>query len=281
MARGESSWSGGVVDVPRILCQPGGGKSCGACCGMYNHREADEGELRARLEARTRAFHARCDVRDPETLKAFRLEWEDAPEDKLLGELPSCPFLGMLDDGGTDRVGCMVHPFQNDGVDGRDCGVYDRHTCEDYLCAAHSVMTRDEKWLVLAGTRDSYVYGLVVTDVRFVRELFALAARINGAMPTGKALGREGVLEAARAYFELKRDWPWRAPDGVFGQVIPGEGLDTPRRPGPSEQAGVEADVYESALRCLGTQVEHVGELEAAREVVAERVAAFAKAVAS
>lgn len=281
MARGESAWSGGIADVPRILCQPGGGKSCGACCGMYNHREADERELRARLEARTRAFRERCDVREPETLRAFRAEWEDAPEDKLLGELPSCPFLGMLDDGETDRVGCMVHPLQNGGVDGRDCGVYDRHTCEDYLCAAHSVMTREERWLVLAATRDSYVYGLVVTDVRYVRELFALAARRNGAMPTGKALGREGVLEAARAYFELKRDWPWRAPDGVFGQVVPGEGLETPRRPGPSEQVSVEEDEYESALRCLGTQVEDVAGLEAARARVAARVEAFAKAVSA
>ena len=279
MARGESAWSGGVADVPRILCQPGGGKSCGACCGMYNHREADEAELRARLEARTRAFRARCNVSDPETLKAFRALWEDEPGDKLLGELPSCPFLGMLDEGETDRVGCMVHPFQNDGVDGRDCGVYDRHTCEDYLCAAHSVMTRDEKWLVLAATLDSYVYGLVITDVRYVRELFMLAARTNGAMPMGKALGREGVLEAARAYFELKRDWPFRAADGVFGQVIPGEGLDTPRRPGPSEQVGAEADVFASALRCLGTQVGDMSELEAARVMVAARVEAFAKAV--
>ncbi len=248
---------------------------------MYNHKRAGEPELRARLEARTVAFHANCDVRDVESLMAFRAEWEDAPEDKLLGELPSCPFLGMLDDGETNRVGCMVHPLQNDGVDGRDCGVYDRDTCEGYLCAAHSVMSRDEKWLVLVGSRDSYVYGLAVTDVRYVRELLALAARRNGAMPTGAALGREGVREAAEAYFELKREWPWRAEDGVFGQVVPGEGLDTPRRPGPSEQVSVEPDEYEPLLRCLGTRVEDVAQLEDARAFVAARVDAFARAVAS
>lgn len=278
--------------VPRTLCQPDGVKSCGACCGMYNQRdERTFKQTMSRLIERTRAYRASCAIDDTGSLERFRAEWEPAPEDKLLGELPSCPFLGLLELKSADishddteaimrgKVGCLVHPFQNDGVDGRDCGVYDRNICEDYLCAAHDVMREDEKWLVLQAIKDSYLYGLVITDTRFVRELFEHAARINGMMPTARTLAREDAIEAAASYFELKRDWPHRAEDGMFGQVTPGEGLQTPRRRGPSEQVGVEPGAYEAVLRCLGTEVVDLPQLEAARAEVASRIERFARAV--
>lgn len=278
--------------VPRTLCQPDGVKSCGACCGMYNQRdERTFKQTMARLITRTRAYRASCAIDDASSLERFRRQWEPSPEEKLLGELPSCPFLGLLDLKGAEasaddtdaimrgKVGCLVHPFQNDGADGRDCGVYDRTICEDYLCASHDVMREDEKWLVLQALDDSYLYGLVITDTRFVRELFELAAKVNGMMPTARVLAREEAIEAAAAYFELKRDWPYRADDGMFGQVIPGEGLQTPRRKGPAEQVGVEPGAYDAVLRCLGTEVKDLAQLEAARAEVASRVERFAVAV--
>ena len=172
-----------------------------------------------------------------------------------------------------------MHPLQNDGVDGRDCGVYDREICEGYLCAAHDVMREDEKWLVLQAVQDAYLYGLVITDTRFVRELFEHAAQINGMMPTARVLAREDAIEAAAAYFELKRDWPYRGDDGIFGQVVPGEGLDTPRRKGASEQVGAEPGPYDAVLRCLGTEVSSLEQLEDASSVVMQRIEGFAAAV--
>ncbi|MFU8805422.1 MAG: hypothetical protein ACNA8W_16535, partial [Bradymonadaceae bacterium] len=94
--------------VPAILCQPGGGKSCGACCGLYNHRRSSRDETMARLERRTRAYHESCDIHDEDSLVRFRQAWEPAESGKLLTGLPNCPFLGLLKDDG--RVGCLVHP---------------------------------------------------------------------------------------------------------------------------------------------------------------------------
>lgn len=278
--------------VPRTLCQPDGVKSCGACCGMYNQRdERSFKQTMGRLIERTRAYRASCDIDDLATLARFREQWEPSPDEKLLGELPSCPFLGLLDLTSSSqdaddtealmrgKVGCLVHPLQNGGVDGRDCGVYDREICEGYLCAAHDVMREDEKWLVLQAVQDAYLYGLVITDTRFVRELFEHAAQINGMMPTARVLAREDAIEAAAAYFELKRDWPHRGDDGIFGQVVPGEGLDTPRRKGASEQVGVEPGPYDAVLRCLGTEVSSTEQLADASSVVMQRIEDFASAV--
>ncbi len=253
---------------------------------MYNHAEPGEGATLARLAARTVAYHAQARIEDADSLRRFRAAWEPVdPAQKLLSGLPNCPFLGFLDDptalepGRRARVGCMVHPLQNDGIDGRDCGVYDRKVCDEYLCAAHDLLSRDERWLVLQAVDDSYLYGLVITNVRLVKELFEQAARINGAFPDRGTLARPGVVAAAARFFELMRDWPYAARDGVFGQIVAGQDLETSRRAGPSVTLGVEPERFEAILTCLGTEVDSIEALEAARSRVCEAVESFASAL--
>lgn len=230
-----------------------------------------------RLAERTRAYQAECDIEDEASLKRFRKAWEPRPLEKLLSDLPSCPFLGLLDEEG--RVGCLVHPKQNGGIDGRDCGVYDRHTCEDYLCAAHDLLTQDEKRLILAAVDESYLYGLVLTNIRLVKELVKRCAELNGASPRGEQLLAPEVVKEVRAFFELIIDWPFRAQDGIFGQIVAGEGLETHRREGPSKALGLSPDSYEGILTCLGTEVADEASLLEARRRVRERVEAVAQAL--
>jgi hypothetical protein len=273
--------------VPRTLCQPDAHKSCGACCGMYNHREASQDLVLARLARRTLRFRQDAQIEDTASLAAFRARWEDAPAAKLLDGLPSCPFLGLLDlhdasgDPAASRVGCLVHPLQNGGVDGRDCGVYDRFVCEDYLCASHDLMRAEEIRLVLDAVHDSYLYGLIITDVRLVRSLLDGAARLNGRACSPADLARSAAIEAAAGFFALRRDWPYAAPDGVFGQVVPLQDLNTRRRPDPAQSIGAAPDpLTDTALVCLGTQVQDLAQLEAARALIAARIRDFAHAVA-
>lgn len=256
---------------------------------MYNRVDSDESSTLERLADRTRAYRDEANVEDEESLKAFRARWETTASDvKLLDGLPNCPFLGLLGFGsGAERapsghkVGCLVHPLQNDGVDGRDCGVYDRQICEDYLCAAHDILKDYEKWLVIQATTDSYLYGLVITDVKFVRQLFERVAQINGKYPSAADVQRPGVANAAADYFELKRDWPYAGEDGVFGQMVPGKGLETSRRAGPSEALDIEPDAFEAILTCLGTTVDSRQSLQEARARVRSRVEAVAGAMDS
>ncbi len=254
---------------------------------MYNRVDNSHAVTLRRLRRRTEAFFEEAEVGDAESLRAFRARWEETrAEHKLLSGLPNCPFLGLLglqerpeEPSESFKVGCLVHPLQNDGVDERDCGVYDRETCDEYLCATHNLLGAREKLLVLQAVSDSYLYGLVITDVRFVWELLALAADENGMDPPARCLQRAEAIEAAAKYFELKRDWPFATDDGIFGQVQPGDGLETSRRKGPSEELGVEPDRYEGVLTCLGTSVDSVRRLEEARSIVRRRVEAFAHAV--
>lgn len=242
---------------------------------MYNYVEHDPAAVGTMIDRRTAAFARDADVRDPESLARFRVEWEPV-DGKLIDEVPDCPFLGRVAPG---RVGCLVHPLLNEGVDGRDCGVYDRQTCDDYLCAAHQVLRPIEKWLVIEAVQDSYTYGLVVTDPLFVRQLFERAADLSGAAPLPARVMRPASVRAARGYFRLKNEWPYGASDAVFGQVTSGKGLETPRRAAPTEGLDVPPAPWDTILRCLGTAVRDVAELEAARERVQREVQRFADAV--
>lgn len=274
-----------LMDVPRVLCQPDANKSCGACCGMYNHTDFGYADTYARLRARTQAYQATARIDDVDSLRRFRATWEPVGEGvKLLSGLPSCPFLGFLEpeeETGTrmPRVGCMVHPLQNDGLDGRDCGVYERKICDEYLCAAHDLLTLDERRLVLQAVQDSYVYGAVITNMRLIKELLKQAANLAGEYPSARALNRPEAIAAAGEFFALMRDWPYAARDGVFGPIVAGHDLETGPRALASEALGVPVDPLDTILACLGTEVDSVEALEAARAVVRERVAAFAEAL--
>lgn len=275
-----------LTPVPRVLCQPDATKSCGACCGMYNHTDAGYSATFARLHERTNAYNLTANIDDPLSLRAFRVAWEPVGAAvKLLSGLPSCPFLGFVEpveesSSRMPRVGCLVHPLQNDGVDGRDCGVYDRKTCEDYLCAAHDLLSIDERRLVLESVHDSYLYGIVITNMRLVKELLKQAASITSSYPTGSDLRKPAAVKAAGQFFELMRDWPYAARDGVFGPIVAGEDLETSQRKSPFEVLAVPASPFDGILTCLGTSVESVEDLENARRVVQQRVVEFSRALA-
>jgi len=270
---------------PQILCHPDGEKSCGACCGMYNHAEYGEEQTHQRLVERTRAFFRETSIDDEESLREFRHRWEDGEDVKLLEALPSCPFLGYVDmepgdeSESVSRVGCLVHPLQNDGVDGRDCGVYDRFICDEYLCAAHDILRDEEVQLVLDAVDDSYLYGLLITNPKFVRQLLELVARRVGTMPAGRILGDQNVIEAASACFEMMRNWPYRHQRGIFGQVQVDDELNMTRRQLPGERHGVDNRDIDVLLLCLGTECEDIEELTQARNDVERRLAALSEAV--
>lgn len=269
------------------LCHPDTQHSCGACCGIYNNFR-DREETLQRLRERTLAFRQLVDPRDLDTLKAFRTQWESPAEDRLMSELQDCPFTGLLDvksesdkNPSHSRIGCLVHPKQNDGFDGRDCGVFDRVICEDYLCAAHSVLRADEKWLLTHCPLDSYTYGLVITDPHFVRSTLNLIASELGQSPGMREFQNNAFRDALADIFAWKHTWPYRAYDASFGQIRAGEGLETPRRPMPhlafeTAASPVAPSPVDDILMCLGSEFHKLEDLHDARHAVQRAIKAIA-----
>ncbi len=192
------------------LCQPDSGKSCGACCGLYNYADSTRESLVDRLRNRTRIF--RETVKKANDPKVFlnRIRSIESPE-RIYDTIHCCEYLGFLDDE-EKRVGCLLHPLQNDGEDMRDLSFYGRELCAGHICPSYHFISRDEKLSLTRIVDDWYLYGLCITDIDLVKEYFRFISEGICEVPRYERF--EGRLkDIALDFFSLKISWPFRSTD--------------------------------------------------------------------
>jgi hypothetical protein len=208
------------------LCQRDSA-SCGACCGLYNRPDPSRAAVREELCRRTRALEGV--PRTPADFRAAARALEASAPPSLFPSVRVCTLLGFLDPGET-RVGCLAHPAVTGGPDLRDCGVYDASICETFLCPSFSWLSEEEAALAEEAAGDFHLYGLVVTDVPFLRAVLAAVADGAGARVERRHLAERRFRAALHRLLALKEEL---APgsEGLFGAFAAGPGgEDRPRR---------------------------------------------------
>ena len=221
-----------------------------------------------------------------------------AEEDRALALFPAvriCPLLGFLPSGsgsaasgsaasgtpggGAPRVGCLAHPRVTGGVDLRDCGVYRAEVCETFTCPSFGWLSDAQARLVQAACADWYLYGLVITDVEFVRGCLRLLAWECGReVPCEALLARAPALAALHALFALKEAAAASA-GGVFGRFRPDADGEPQLQALDYAALGVHAAPEDDVVVCLGRLPADGRALEAARAQVRSHVRAVAAAL--
>jgi hypothetical protein len=257
------------------LCQTAEA-SCGACCGLYNRSDLSRPAVRALLVRRTAAL-----ARVPRTAEAFRaaaaalaLADDDAP---VFPSVRVCPLLGFLDAAET-RIGCLGHPGATGGADLRDCGVYDARTCDSFLCPSHAWLAEEEADLAAAACAgDAWLYGLVVTDVPFLRAALEGVARLAGARVERRHLADERFRRALARLLALKEEL---APgsDGLFGAFRAGADGEPVPRAIDYGALGRDGSPYDAILTCVGADPRSGNDLDALEAEVRRRLEACAAA---
>jgi len=263
----------------RSLCQPDAQKSCGACCGLYNYRGTNRERLEAMLRRRTEAFSL-LGKPDPEKLGSFsRWVRSQEPDGKLLETIYNCEFLGFLDPGAR-KVGCLLHPARHPAEldDLRACSFYGAELCAGHLCLSYQKLTPEESFCVIRSLDDWYLYGICITDIDLCKAFFREVSSRLGGQPSLAVLAREEVCRAARSFFALKIDWPFRTgEDGRFGKYCLTEDEYREARI-PYRDLGVRPSRYDTILLSLASRFSSADELAAAEALVDRRVAAFVRA---
>jgi hypothetical protein len=198
------------------LCHPDDLKSCGACCGLYNWVDHSRQRVSRLMHERTDTFISGIRRgRSIKDVKALLLS-VDTP-DKLFGPIYNCPFIGFVDSV-RRRVGCMIHPVNNDGRELRNISLYGAEICNGHECPSFSYLSEAEKRGVAAVIDDWYLYGLVICDIDLVKEFFTILANTLGEEIRSDLLAGARVREAAMAFFSLKESWPFSSKDRRFGK---------------------------------------------------------------
>lgn len=199
------------------LCQPDENKSCGACCGLYNFQDHSRQTLHALLQRRTFLFNSLYRTGD---LNQYHLAVKNSIKNPpLLKDIYNCEFLGFLD-GQEKRVGCLLHPALNCGQDLRQNSFYGAELCAGHFCLSYSHLTHMEKMAVREAIDDWYLYGLVITDLDFIKEFFQeVQARLGDCLRPEK-LKRKPVRLALKAFFAFKENWPFAAKKIDWASII-------------------------------------------------------------
>ena len=257
------------------LCQRASA-SCGACCGLYNAVDHSREAVEAELWRRTRALE-RVPRHEPAFRAAAAAIAKDGPE-PLFPSVRICPLLGFLDVGGA-RIGCLAHPLATGGVDLRACGVYDVLTCEAFLCPSHAWLGEEEAQLCEAAGLGWHLYGLVITDVPFLRAVLGAVAARTGARVERRHLQHEPFRAALARLLATKEELE-PGSEGLFGAFKPGrDGEPVPRRI-DYEALARETSPYDAILTCVGADPRSGNDLDRLEAEVRRRLDACAAAFA-
>lgn len=127
----------------------------------------------------------------------------------LCEEVYRCEFLGFIDPEGR-LPGCLIHPELHDGLDFRYLSFYGKELCERHLCLGHYYLNEDERTMVVELTEDWYLYGLLVTDIDYVKGILGLLADLVGRTLRPKDLTIKAIREELSRSFQLKESWPFK-----------------------------------------------------------------------
>ena len=256
-----------------VLCQPDKGKSCGACCGLYNYVDSSREALTERLRARTKRFREL--VKTPEDLQLYA-DATFAAEDfaKRYEVIYCCEYLGFLDDE-EKRVGCLVHPMQNSGVDMRTVSFYGQDVCAGHLCPSHHFIPLSQQLILLKIIDDWYLYGLCLTDIDLVVAYFRLIADRVGQEIKPDVFDRQALKDIALEYFGWKITWPFRSPSANRLGKYYFDGSQYMISHIDYEKFGKELSPLNSIFLSLSSEFQNGDELEAAEKMVWNNIEAF------
>ena len=257
------------------LCQPDTYKSCGACCGLYNYADSTKEALVGRLRERTDRF--RSTVKYPEDIACFS-EITKISEDqtKIYDVIYCCEYLGFLDER-EKKIGCLLHPQQNKGVDLRDASFYGRGLCEGHLCPSYHYLSREEKLALVNVTDDWYLYGLCVTDIDLAKSYFRMISERVCEMPSPDRFKESAFKDIVLRFFSFKISWPFRSyASNRFGKYY-FDGSEYMINRIDYKALGCEGSRFDSIFLSLSSEFKNSRELKDAENLIQANIDEFAE----
>jgi hypothetical protein len=261
--------------IDASLCHPGPSKSCGACCGLYNWEDHSRAALTLLLEKRRNLFFSLG--RNPENFQSAYAREKVPPNPKLLETIYNCEFLGFLDVE-KRRVGCLLHPSVNQGLDLRDYCFYGKEICAGHSCPSHTHLTPVERKSVLLALEDWYLYGLVITDIDLVKDFFHQVQSVLGDSVREERMENFRVREALREFFTLKESWRFASHRNRLGKYYFSCSEYQVARIEYEKNWSIKPSKFDKILISLESDFQTTEDVFEAEAIIEEKIAGFLRA---
>jgi hypothetical protein len=260
---------------PIHLCQPDEHKSCGACCGLYNWLDHSRAAVTLLLESNTSLFFSLGENPDLDLYRELRDEF--TPQHKLCDTIYNCEFIGFLDRD-RKRIGCMLHPALHRGADLRDCSFYGVELCDGHFCPSYTYLTVAEQAAAAAAVDDWYLYGLVITDIDFIKEFFSIVQNRLGEGLKRELFARPSIRRALHDYFQLKETWKFSSRAGRLGKYYFSRAEYHIARIDYEKNWDVKPSRFDKILVSLASEFKTPGDIAAAELVLDDKINALVAA---
>jgi len=258
---------------PIHICQPDCKKSCGACCGLYNWEDHSREALDGLLRKNTELF--KSFAYNPESFGVYQREMSESQgQSKLFETIYNCEFLGFLEEE-RKRVGCLLHPMMNNGEDFRDHSFYGKELCASHECPSYVHLTKEEKKAVIYGTDDWYIYGLIITDIDFVKEYFKVINNILGETINPERIKKPELKGIVSDYFRLKEDWKFKSGKKRLGKYYFSYAEYNIAKIDYQKSMGIERSPFDKILVSLASEFDSAAKLHEAERTIQDNINRF------
>ena len=193
---------------------------------------------------------------------------------KLFEKIYNCEFLGFLDKE-QRRVGCLLHPSRNDGEDLRNHSFYGADLCAGHFCPSYTYLTAYEQKAAATVLDDWYLYGLVITDIDLVKELFRHAQTRLGDSIHPKKLEGGAVRNSLRDFFVLKENWPFVSTENRLGKYYFSHSEYQIARIEYEKKWKIKPSRFDKILISLSSEFSSLEDVHKAETMIEEKIEAF------
>lgn len=260
---------------PFLLCQPDTQKSCGACCGLYNLEDHSRNNLEILLRKRTELFLSLGKHPDLSNYSKQASSFSSSP--KLCDTIYNCEFLGFLDKD-EKRVGCLLHPSLHNGNDLRIHSFYGVELCAGHFCPSYTYLTALEQAAVISAIDSWYLYGLVITDIDFVKEFFTLVQNQLGRSLKVEELKGLKAQGALRKFFQLKENWKFASREKRLGKYYFTQAEYHIARIEYEKNWRIKPSRFNKILVSLSSEFKTEQEIREAESIIEEKIERFIEA---
>lgn len=155
---------------------------------------------------------------------------------------------------------------------------YGPELCSGHFCPSYTYLSRLEQEMVIAAIDDWYLYGLVITDIDFVKGFVDEVQSRLGDHLRMERLTSKGVRDALREYFRLKETWRFASIQNRLGKYYFSYDEYRIAHIDYERQWRMKPSRFNSILLSLASEFQSRQEIEEAESIIEERIEKFLEA---